>query len=79
MIFQRDYWKMGDQEILQLAAKCNIQPWKEQKMGSVAWTVTDRDSIITILVNRDTALRTNWAIVVSLVSLALSVTSLLVR
>ena len=78
MIFQKDYWKMRNEELELLAAKYKIPSMVRAGKDGESWSL-DRGSIITNLASRDTALRTNWAIVISLVSLALSIVSLLTR
>ncbi len=70
---------MDDRDLEQLAAKYKIQAFENQSQGGVNWLVVDRNRIITSLISRDTALRTNWAVVMSLVSLALSVVSMIRR
>jgi hypothetical protein len=79
VIFQRDYWKMEDRDLERLASKYRIETSIERSQGGIHWLVEDRDRIITTLINRDTALRTNWAIIMSLVSLGLSIISLIKR
>ena len=79
MIFQKDYWKMEDKDLERLASKYKIQTSVERNQGGIRWLVEDRERIITTLINRDTALRTNWAIVMSIVSLGLSLISLIRR
>ncbi len=79
MIFQRDYWKMEDRDLERLASKYGIQTSVEKSQGGVHWLVLDRDRIISTLISRDTALRANWAIIMSILSLCLSVISLIGR
>jgi hypothetical protein len=78
MIFQKDYWKMSDSNLERMANKYKIPPWGRAGKEGEHWFV-DREHIITTLLNRDTALRTNWAIMMSLVSLALSIAALLIK
>ncbi len=70
---------MDDRDLEQLATKYKIQTSENRSQGGVNWLALDRHSIISTLISRDTALRTNWAIVMSLVSLALSIVSMIRR
>jgi hypothetical protein len=78
MIFQRDYWKLKDTDLELLASKYNIPAIIRAGKGGDQWSV-DRGNIITALVGRDSAIRTNWAIIMSLVSLVLSIISLAMK
>jgi hypothetical protein len=78
MIFQKDYWKLKDTDLELSASKYNIPAIIRAGKRGDQWSI-DRGNIITALVGRDAAIRTNWAIIMLLVSLVLSIISLAMK
>ena len=71
-MFQKDYWKMPDKELLQRARKFNIQCTK----GAMDH-IFDREKAINELLLRDNAVRTRLTVVISILAFIFSVAAFL--
>jgi hypothetical protein len=67
-MFQKDYWRMPDEEIKRIATKCHID---SSSKGTLGYRF-DREKTIDRLLIRDNALRTKVTTVLSILALLLS-------
>ena len=80
-MLQKDYWRMSEDELTQLADRYNIPPTSATKDPNEhldAEFYFDRDRVIQSLVARDTALWAGRAIFIAVLSLLISLLALIV-
>ena len=75
-MFQKDYWKISDEELHDIALKYHISPMSlPHGTNDLAEAYVDRERIIEVLVTRDNALRTKLTTVLSIFAILLSIAS----
>jgi hypothetical protein len=78
---QRDYWRMSEEKLRELAEKYHIPPesiMTEDPNDLDPESYFDRSRVVAELVSRDTARRAGRAIIISLLALLIASASLVV-
>jgi hypothetical protein len=80
-MFRKDYWRMNDARLVELAKRYNI-PHSTGYVSGVRVTLSDqgelanRSEVISALTERDTSLRARFSTVISIISLLVSLAAL---
>jgi len=77
-MFQKDYWKMKDEELEALARGFNIPPISLADPRDTGTWYVDRPRIISQLLARDAAHQANTSLIISVISLAGTVAAILI-
>jgi len=79
-MFQKDYWGMSDERLMEEGKKNNLPAERYEKFTGtdVSYPVYDHNYIIAFLVGRDAALRTRWITAMSIISILISIAALAV-